>query len=220
MQNYTNLVLAIGNYLGRSDLTEQIPLFIELAEARINFGSDDSSYQSPPLRVRAMEQSTDPNHLILAAGQSSLTLPDDFLAVNNLGLVGARYKPIELVAPERVQFLAGQMGVPRFAAIYGNNLRVAPVPDADYGLAMDYFGKFPPLSPDNPSNWLLNNASGIYLYGALLESEPYMLHDERIPVWAAMFKSLLSAINNSNDAGRYSANAMLTRRDDMLRLAP
>ena len=220
MQNYTNLALAIGNYLGRTDLNDQIPLFIELAEARIYYGSDDSSYPSAPLRIRAMENSTDPSNYGVSAGQGSLALPDRFLAASTLGVMGARYSALELVAPERLQSLAGQVGLPRFAAIFGDNLRLAPTPDRDYGLIVDYYSKFMPLSPDNPSNWLLTNASGVYLYGALLEAEPYMLHDERMPVWAAMLKSLLSAMNNSNASGRFSPNAMTMRRDDMLQSAP
>src|SRR5882672_139887 len=65
---YTDLQSAIGNWLARSDLSANIPDFITLAEQRIFYGADDPNFPSPPLRIRAMEQVTDPTSFLTTAG--------------------------------------------------------------------------------------------------------------------------------------------------------
>ncbi len=67
---------------------------------------------------------------------------------------------------------------------------------------MIYRKVVPALSDANTSNWLLACAPDAYLYGALLESAPYIKDDERIAVWTA---GLVSVINGLNDLGSTSS---------------
>ena len=39
--------------------------------------------------------------------------------------------------------------------------------------------------PDSATNWLITNAPDIYLYGTMLEAEPFIMNDERVQLWAA-----------------------------------
>ena len=47
---------------------------------------------------------------------------------------------------------------------------------------MVYRANIPPLA-SNGANWLLTLAPDLYLYGALLESAPYIKEDGRIQTW-------------------------------------
>jgi hypothetical protein len=42
----------------------------------------------------------------------------------------------------------------------------------------------------------LDEAPDIYLYGALAEAAPYLEHDERLPVWKALFTDALASLDN------------------------
>lgn len=44
---------------------------------------------------------------------------------------------------------------------------------------------------------------GLYMYGALIHSAPYMREDERIETWAAMAKAIMDGIKREDDYARY-----------------
>jgi hypothetical protein len=54
-----------------------------------------------------------------------------------------------------------------------------------------------PLAAGNPTNWLLQNHPDIYLYGALVESAPFLKDDERIPVWKMNLDERLNELGSS-----------------------
>ena len=92
-------------------------------------------------------------------------------------------------------------GRPRYFTIFGLEMELFPTPDAAYTLEMVYRKVIPALSANNPGNWLLANHPDAYLYGALMEAEPYMKNDARIQVWAAGLSAVIDQINAvSNDA--------------------
>ena len=70
--NYSDLKTEIANYLGRSDLTSQIPTFIRLAEERL----------ARDLRTRHMLKVS---QATMTADDSTVALPSDFLAMNEDG---------------------------------------------------------------------------------------------------------------------------------------
>ncbi len=67
---------------------------------------------------------------------------------------------------------------------------------------------FAPLDSAAPTstNWVLDDHPDVYLYGALLETAPYLVDDARIPVWETLFEKRLS-------------NILRTRNEDVITLA-
>lgn len=68
--SYSDLKTTVANYLGRSDLTTQIPDFIRLAETRL----------ARELRTRQMLKSATAS---MTGGDSKIALPTDFLEVRD-----------------------------------------------------------------------------------------------------------------------------------------
>jgi hypothetical protein len=88
----------------------------------------------------------------------------------------------------------------RIADIVGKPRLFFLPPDTTYTLEMVYRRLVPTLAL-NGSNWLLTNHPDAYLYGALMEAEPYMKNDQRIATWAQALSATIDAINSvSNDA--------------------
>ena len=60
---------------------------------------------------------------------------------------------------------------------------------------MQYYAKTPVLSDTDTSNWILEYAPDVYIYGALLQAAPYLGDDARIQIWAGLFSGALEALN-------------------------
>lgn len=211
---YTDLQAAIANWLARADLTSAIPDLIALAETRIAYGSDDPRFPAPALRLRAMEQTTDPASYKTAAGAGMLALPAGFLEARSIYLDTNPIQPLTFVTPETLNTtLAGSAaGRPSTVTLQGDNLRFGPMPDSAYGVALSYYRKFDPLS-QTASNWLLQNAPGVYLYGALIEAAPYIGNDERIFLWAAQYAALTNGLMGANQRDRFGSSVLMVRTD-------
>jgi hypothetical protein len=61
---------------------------------------------------------------------------------------------------------------------------------------------------NNDPNWLLTLAPDLYLYGALLESAPYIKEDGRIQTWALGLSTALDGLNNLGLTSTFNAGPM------------
>ena len=86
----------------------------------------------------------------------------------------------------------------------------APTPDAAYTIEMVYRQYVPPLV-SNGTNWLLALAPDLYLYGALLETSPYIKEDARIQTWGLGLNAALSDLNNLGLTSTFNAGPMTIR---------
>lgn len=206
--DYTTLQTAVIEYLGRDQdttLIARVPSFIQLFEAKMNRS----------LFVRQMEQRsyalTDPD----ASEPEFIALPSDFQSMRRIRVTSVTGKPL-------VEFRSGvQMdeyrfqksntaGQPLYFTIFGDEIEFAPTPDAIYTIEMVYRKNIPDLAT-NSTNWLLTLAPDIYLYGALLESAPYLKEDGRIQVWGLGLKTALDDLNSLGMTSTFNSGPMTIR---------
>lgn len=204
LNTYDNLKTAIADWLDRSDLTDRIPDFISLAETRIN----------RDLRVRAMEvRST----MTTTSGQRYFNLPGGYLQMRNIQLNTNPITALEYVTPEMLDRLYGSntTGKPRAYSLIGDEIQLAPIPDSAYTLEMAFYEKFTPLGDGTggtvTSNWLSTEAPDAVLYGALLEAEPFIKNDERIPLWLNAYGAAIKKIQDADKRDRHSGSQMRVR---------
>jgi hypothetical protein len=201
---YTELKDAIADWLDRSDLTSRIPDFIALAEARIN----------RELRIRPMEvRST----MYTTADQQYFQLPGGYIQMRNIQLNTNPTTPLEYITPEMLDRLYGSTttGKPRAYTLIGDEIQLAPIPDSAYQVEMAFYEKFTPLGDGSAgtvtSNWLTANAPDVLLYGALMEAEPFIKNDERIPVWLNGYSNAINKLQQQDQRDRHSGSAMRVR---------
>jgi len=201
---FTELKDAIADWLDRSDLTDRIPDFITLAEARLN-----RDLRIRPMEVRSSMETT--------AGQRYFNLPGGYLQMRNMQINSNPITPLEYITPEMLDRLYGSdtTGKPKAYTLIGDEIQLAPIPDSDYTVEMAFYEKFTPLGDGTSgtvtSNWLTLNAPDVLLYGALLEAEPFIKNDERIALWLNAYNGAVKKIQDADARDRHSGSAMRIR---------
>jgi hypothetical protein len=195
--NYTTLQSTIADYLNRADLTAQIPTFIQFAEADMN----------TRLRTREM--------IIRAEAQSSneyVQLPADWLEAINLHIVDGA-QPLRFVTLDEADYINKQQFFTNVAAysLMNGAIELIPPPGADIDIEMVYYGKITPLSEVVSTNWLLTKAPDVYLYGALMHAQPFLMDDQRMPVFAAIYNSRIEALNEESMKSTHSGSPLIAR---------
>ena len=193
---YAQLKTAAANWLDRSDLTDRIPEFIALAEARFN----------RELRTRDME--TVSTAISTVAGTREYSLPTGFVQMKEFHLSTDPLTPLAYITPEMMTRLwAGSATAkPQVFTIIADNVRLGPAPDAVYTTSMLYYKTFTALSDSATTNDMLTNNPDVYLYGTLLEAEPFIMNDQRIPVWLGAFDKAVASIQNQDNKDRHSGS--------------
>lgn len=199
---YTALQSEIADYLARDDLTAKIPSFIALAEAKFN----------RVLVCKDMEQRSTATLNLASAEPEFLSLPSDYQAMRRLRITSIASKPRLEFATQAFlddkRFSSGNItGQPRWFTVLGTELELFPTPDAAYTLEMVYRKAIPPLA-NNAANWLLLAHPDAYLYGALIEAEPYMKNDGRISTWAQALSSVIDQINSVSQIAAFNAGPL------------
>ena len=204
LNTYTGIKDAVADWLDRSDLTARIPDLTALAEARIN----------RDLRIRPMEVRSTMN---TTAGKRYFQLPGGYLQMRNIQINTDRIQPLEYITPEMLDRLYGgsSSGLPSAYTLIGDEIQLAPIPDAEYELEMAFYEKFTSLGDGTAgtvtTNWLTENAPDVLLYGALLEAEPFIKNDERIQLWLTMYKAATKDLQAADGRDRHSGSQMRVR---------
>ncbi len=206
--DYTSLQNAVTEYLARDQdttLIARIPSFIQLAEAKVN----------RQLFVRQMEQRSGAVVDLMSSEPEFIALPSDFQSMRRVRLSGVTGKPqLEFRSGSQIdefRFSTADVAAqPRYFTVFGNEIELAPTPDQAYAIEMVYRANIPPLAT-NGTNWLLALAPDLYLYGALLESSPYIKEDARIQTWGTGFLAAMNDLNNLGLTATFNAAPLTVR---------
>lgn len=191
--DFDTLKTAIVEYLARetdATMVARVPTFIQLFEAKMNRA----------LLVPQMEKRSTGLVNLLSDEPEYISLPTDFQTMRTVRLNGLPGKPrLSFMTPMQMADYRYRIdnvpARPVYFSIFGDEMELAPTPGEAYALEMIYRAKIPALSGANTTNWLLSLAPDLYLYGALLESAPYMKEDERISTWAAGYSMAFNDLN-------------------------
>lgn len=194
---YNSLILDVQQYLERNDtaVTNQIPEFIMLAEfeiaqqiktlGQINVSTSTMTATNPVLPKPARWRKTVSMNLTTTAG-----------AIQPIFL--RKYEYLRTYSPS-----ATTTGAPLYYADYNyDNWIVAPTPDSNYSFEVLYYERLAPLSNDNQTNWLTQNAPNAMLFGTLLQAILFVKNDQR-----QIFQQ------------KYSEAMQILKQEDQLRLA-
>jgi hypothetical protein len=206
--DFPSLQTAIVEYLARDQdtvLIARIPSFVQLFEAKMNRS----------LFVRQMETRataiTDPTQ----SEPEFIALPADFQSMRRIRLASVLGKPqLEFYSPAQLDEFRTQRGdapgKPFFFTIFGNEIELAPTPAEAITIEMIYRQNIPALAQNN-TNWLITLAPDLYLYGALMESAPYIKKDDRLQTWGALFASALNDLNELGKTSTFNAGPLQVR---------
>ena len=200
---YAELQTATANWLDRTDLTARIPEFIELSEANFN------------RVIRQPDMVTKDDSFSLTSRYN--TLPSDTLEIVRIVLDLTPVIVLEYLTPEEISERRVSMsatGKPYYFTVIGgstNQLEVVPSPDSTYTSSIVYYTRIAALSDSATSNWLLAAHPDIYLFGTLVEAEPYLKNDERMPMWTSRLDKALTALRLQGERELHTGSSLRMR---------
>ena len=197
INSFVTLKTAVANWLDRDDLDARIPEFIAINEAVFN----------RVLRIRAMET------IVTAAtvgGTKSYDLPTGYVQMREIHLDTSPITSLQYLTPEMLYrvWAGSTSGKPNAYSIIGDQIYFGETPDGAYDYVMTYYKTFDGLSDAAPTNWVILNAPDVYLYGTLLQAEPFLMNDHRIPVWERGLRQAISDLQEQNDKDRHSGSEL------------
>ena len=91
-----------------------------------------------------------------------------------------------------------------------NEIEFDKSPDSSYSGEIVYYKAETALSDANTSNNILSRAPDAYLYGALLASAPFLMNDERIAIWAGLYRETVEGLGKARRQER-SVGPLISR---------
>ena len=198
--NYTDLQTTIADFLNRDDLTAVIPTFIQLAEAQMN----------REIRHWKMEQRANGQQ---SGGDQWMQVPSDWLETIRLNVIAQGTSPVTLTSRAAMADIRAKnenvsTKTPYLYCHSDSQFELYPTPSETMEFELLYYQKIDNLSSETTTNWLLEDAPDVYLYGALLHSAPYLADDARVAVWAQMYSAAVQNVNGASEQARYSGSGM------------
>ncbi len=210
ISTFADLKGAIKNWLNRSNLEARIPEFISMAHTRIHYGSMEVPFQSDPLRIRAMETS-----VTTSITEQRTQLPTRFLQMRRLYLSGDPIRKLDLITTDQFweTHVSATTGIPKQFCIEGENLVLGPGPNGTYTAQMLYYEAFAQFSDETDTNWLLLNAPGAYLFGALIEAHTFTRNTAEAQNSYNKFQGIINGLMYADKNDRYSGSPWVARSD-------
>lgn len=189
--SYATLQSAVAGMIHRSDdtdITDNVPLFIQLAEADLN---DD-------LLLKDMETETT---LTATLNQNYVTLPSGFVSPIALWVtVDSERTKLTPVAPQELPYDTSA-NIPQEWAIDGVNIRF-DCPAADTYSMPFRFIKSSNLSDTNTTNYLLLKRPDVYLYGALKQCALFQHDDTAMVKWGTLYNAAKQRLKAAESRSR------------------
>lgn len=187
--DYLGLRQSVAKWLNRTDLTEQIPDFIRLAEQE----------HRRDVRVQAME--------LVDSGtlqDGILNYPLDFLEARQLLVEGREYVYSSLSAFRRLQ----SNGICRRLFTHvGQTIEVLGAGDGQY--VLDYWAAFTPLLDDTDSNWLLKNAYDVYLWKSCEKGAIWLRDADGATAYRQLYDDAIAKLNQAEYNKRFSGSSLM-----------
>lgn len=161
-------------WLHKTSLTDVIPSFVRLAEARIR----------NDVRVPRMQSETE-----LSLSAQSVAMPPNCLEPIRVYLDVPHQRALQYKPPNAF-YTSGEFelsGNPTTYTVEGQNIIFAPAPTGTPTAKLLYWAAWDALFADEDTNWLLTNHYNIYLYAVLAEGAAYLEDDEQAAKWGSQY---------------------------------
>lgn len=175
----------IADYLHRTDLTAEIPGFIELATARIG---------------RDLRSTWNTQYTVITVSSDPYILPLDFQTIRSLAVKADR-GPVSLrsVGTHELNKF-GNSGEPQVYNIRGRNLAIKPYQARDYEI--EYFARPPALVSAASENDVLTQLPYLYLYASLYEAWVYLQDEQLAQAMLSIYTSETDIVNREDAKAR------------------
>lgn len=186
---YADLLSDIADTLDRDDVETRLPRWLKLVEARLNRLLDDPE----------MEVSTP----LTGDGAS---LPADFGSMVSIGTADGN--ALQQMGSAEYAGIRPVSGTSRFYTIQDGKIYYVP---GSANVTLVYRRTVPPLTVAAPTNWLLERAPDVYLFGVLAEAEEWDGNSDQAERWLLRFNSAVDELRADAIKRKWGAGAISPR---------
>lgn len=194
--DFATLKTEVAAWLNRSDLTNEVPGFIQFGENRV--------YRD--LRVRQMETA-----LSVAISSGVIAVPSGYVEMKLAYINGAPMRKLERKDAEWIYLnypTRSADGTPRFFAREATNFIFGPYPDSAYTVKGIYYKKLDALSGTNTTNWLITDAPDLILFASLCEAAPFLQDDTRVALWEKKYAQIKDRFQRNDEQEEFSGSPL------------
>lgn len=159
------------------------------------------------LRIRQMERSF--TRTMIADG--TITVPADHLELKSAYIDGSPTVKLERVTVENIYDnypTRSSQDKPRHMAREGNYWIFGPYPDSTYVVKGVEYAQPTAMADTEVLNSIFTQVADVYLFAALLESEPFIGRDSRYEIWERKYLTAINACNAQDNRERHSGSSM------------
>lgn len=189
---YSDLKTDIQTWMQNTgtDFTNQLDTFINNTEQRLTREIDPEAFIFN-------------KYTSLTSGSRFMNNPGDLLIIKNLSIQNGNDRIfLEMKTDEYIYEYwpdATQTGLPKYFANYDDDSTLlAPTPDSNYTVEMQYVAKIETLSNTNTTNWLTENADDALLYGCLAEACIFTKNTEDYALYDKRYQEIVAGLNNQS----------------------
>lgn len=200
--DYSTLKTEIANFIHRTDLTSNIPTFIQLAEAKIA-----NLIKGLPLETVVTSTMT--------AGVNYLALPNDYAEMQSIVVLSSPNSILQSI-PDHVLATYnsnGISGVPEFYNISGSNIYFSKIPDSSYSVQITYLARLASLTDIVTTNFVLTKYPYLYLYGALIEASIYTNDPDQVQFYQVKFDAAINDVLSQYGNQKFSGSPLYAKSD-------
>lgn len=145
----------------------------------------------------------------------AVPLPSRFVQMRRLFLLTDPVRALDFMPPMdfHKRFVSTQTAKPSAFTIENEYVIFGAIQDSSYQARMLYYRRFAALSAASDTNWILSNARGLLLYGAMKHAAAFRGNDRRLLVWAAKYDDLLEKVMAADQRDRHSGAPLVARSD-------
>lgn len=189
ISTYSELVTAVTRHAFRSDLTSDIPNFIQLCEADMQ------------VRLKNVDSETTAT-LTVTAGVASL--PSDYRGMRNVYWDGDYNRPLTYLTPDKFDAMILTSSLPNFYTIKGTNIYFGSTLDGS--AVLNYMATFTGLSGSNATNAIITKYPDAYLHGTMMQLFIFARDTANAQTRQAAYEQAIDRIISDNNQRKYGAS--------------
>jgi hypothetical protein len=194
ISSYTTLKTAISEWFMGRDLSGDVDVFIDLAEAYFNV----------KLRLRQMETIAS-----ISASSNTYALPSDYIEYKRVVEKASIRRQLKYITEDAVETLypTRASGLSCHFTIIGSTIYTFPLSSTD--IELTYYAKIPALSDANTTNWLLTAHPNLYLHACLLYAAEWVKDNDELTKESTFVQNYIDLLHSADNRGKF-ANAGVT----------
>jgi hypothetical protein len=186
---YATLLEDVSDTLDRDDIETRLPRWLKLVEARLNRLLED-----PDMEATAS---------LTGDGDD---LPGDFGSMISIGTADGY--PLTPMSNVEYAAVLPSSGTSRYYTIREGKVYYVP---GSANPTLVYRRTIPPLTSTDNTNWLLERAPDLYLYGVLLQAEAWQVNTEAAAGWKAMWDEAIAELRSDGAKRKWGAGPISPR---------